>query len=142
MSDVSINFVALGRPTGMDDSLGHTTWVFDNLDRVTEITDPFNKTVSYFLITLSMGIMGNFPRQKMSLMRMARKSNGSNLKRCLSTPSANAVPASERFLRFSPVLYTPEIYSMIRITTRLSRVESKSSSNGLQESGNAWTARG
>ncbi len=47
MSDVSYGYDALGRLTGMDDGLGHTVWVYDNLDRITSITDPFNKSVGY-----------------------------------------------------------------------------------------------
>lgn len=47
MSDVSFGYDALSRLTGMDDGLGHTTWVYDNLNRITSITDPFNKTVGY-----------------------------------------------------------------------------------------------
>jgi len=31
----------------MQDGLGSTSWVYDNLNRVTFITDPFNKTVGY-----------------------------------------------------------------------------------------------
>jgi len=47
MTDVDFGYDPLGRLTGMDDSLGHTTWAYDNLSRVTSITDPFNKTVGY-----------------------------------------------------------------------------------------------
>lgn len=47
MADVDFGYDPLGRLTGMDDGLGHTTWAYDNLNRITSITDPFNKTVGY-----------------------------------------------------------------------------------------------
>jgi len=47
MADVDFGYDPLGRLTGMDDGLGHTNWVYDNLNRITSITDPFNKTVGY-----------------------------------------------------------------------------------------------
>jgi len=45
--DVLFWYDALGRMTGMDDSLGHTTWAYDELSRITSVTDPFDKTVGY-----------------------------------------------------------------------------------------------
>jgi RHS repeat-associated protein len=47
MTDVGFGYDSLGRLTGMDDGLGHTSWVYDNLNRITSITDPFNKIVGY-----------------------------------------------------------------------------------------------
>lgn len=47
MADVDFGYDPLGRLTGMDDGLGHTNWVYDNLNRITSITDPFNKTIGY-----------------------------------------------------------------------------------------------
>jgi RHS repeat-associated protein len=47
MADVDFGYDPLGRLIGVDDGLGHTTWVYDNLNRITSIIDPFNKTVGY-----------------------------------------------------------------------------------------------
>lgn len=46
-ADVTLAYDPLGRLTGMDDSLGHTSLNWDFLGRLTSLTDPFNKTVGY-----------------------------------------------------------------------------------------------
>ncbi len=47
LSSVSFSYDPLGRRAGMSDALGQTTWQYDELDRPSSITDPFNKTVGY-----------------------------------------------------------------------------------------------
>ena len=44
---VSFTYNLLDRTKSMTDSLGATTWHFDELNRPTSITDPFNQTVAY-----------------------------------------------------------------------------------------------
>jgi len=46
-ADVSFTYDAGGHRTGMTDSVGITTWVYDDLNRVLSITDPFDETVAY-----------------------------------------------------------------------------------------------
>ncbi|MBI5952480.1 MAG: hypothetical protein HY865_12555 [Chloroflexi bacterium] len=46
-ADVSFDYDAGGRRTSMMDAVGTTTWNYDELNRPTAITDPFNQTVSY-----------------------------------------------------------------------------------------------
>ncbi|MEJ5315275.1 MAG: DUF6531 domain-containing protein, partial [Anaerolinea sp.] len=46
-ADVHFTYDALGRLTGMDDGLGHTTWEYDALDRLIAVTNPLEKTVRY-----------------------------------------------------------------------------------------------
>jgi len=47
--DVNVTFAydPAGNRLGMTDGVGSTTWTYDPLNRATEITDPFNATVSY-----------------------------------------------------------------------------------------------
>ncbi len=45
--DVSFAYDAGGRRTSMVDGMGTTAWTYDDLNRPTAITDPFNQTVRY-----------------------------------------------------------------------------------------------
>ncbi len=45
MADVGFGYDPLGRLTGMNDNLGHTTWDYDDINRKISITDPYNRTV-------------------------------------------------------------------------------------------------
>ena len=45
--DVSFTYNALGQPLTMVDGVGTTTWVYDNLNRVSSVNDPFGDTVGY-----------------------------------------------------------------------------------------------
>ncbi len=45
--DVSFNYDNNGNRLSMSDGAGTTSWVYDELGRVTSVTDPFGETVSY-----------------------------------------------------------------------------------------------
>jgi len=46
-SAVSFSYDAAGNRLAMSDGVGTTTWEYDELNRVTAVTDPFGETVSY-----------------------------------------------------------------------------------------------
>src|SRR3990172_3731946 len=46
-ADVSLAYDAAGNRIDMSDGVGSTHWVYDNLNRPTSVTDPFNGTVGY-----------------------------------------------------------------------------------------------
>lgn len=45
--DVRLWYDALSRLSGMDDSLGHTAWGYDDAGRITSVSDPFGQAVGY-----------------------------------------------------------------------------------------------
>jgi RHS repeat-associated protein len=46
-ADVTFSYDAAGNRTYMEDGVGTTTWVYDDLNRVVEVSDPFGGVVSY-----------------------------------------------------------------------------------------------
>jgi len=47
VAEIRFGYDPLSRVTGMDDSLGHTTWVYNNLDQITSVTDPYTRPLGY-----------------------------------------------------------------------------------------------
>jgi YD repeat-containing protein len=44
---VSFTYDAAGQRLSMSDGLGSTFWIYDDLGRITSVTDPFDGTVGY-----------------------------------------------------------------------------------------------